>query len=650
MTQLKKTFLLFSLTLLSAVLIGVTAGGFYAFLHDLPEIRSLNTFRPSSITRIYSSDNVILSELFTEKRDPVALSQMPDLLIKALIATEDQHFYQHNGVYIKGILRALIKDIIAGEFVEGASTITQQLSKTLFLTSKKTITRKIQEAFLSFQLERRYTKDEILTFYLNQVYFGSGAYGVKSAASIYFNKDITHLNLQESAMLIAMLKAPSRYSPHKNRELAKTRRNVVLRQMFNEGIITKDALEQALESPIEVVPQKRRHSKAEYFVDYIKTMLPEDIDTKSLYQNGLTIHTTLRYDFQEYAVDAMQAGLDQLKKRMASQGKADPSPQAALICIDVNSGKILAMNGGVDYGQSQYNRATTALRQPGSAFKPLLFALAVEKGFPQNKLILDAPISFTGSGPGNAWTPQNFSRDYKGEMTLREALAKSKNIPAVRLIDMLGVNSVVEFAHSLGIKARLRPNLSLALGTSEVNLINLTAAYAVFPNRGEYIEPYGIVKISDHTGQTLWQASPQKKIVMSRPGAAIMTNMLEAVIQEGTGRRARHLHRPMGGKTGTTDECKDALFVGFTPSVATGVWVGIDTYHSLGRKETGARAALPIWTQFMANVIQRTPYAYFDIPDDTVKVMIHPKTGKRIPMDAPGGVPALFRKGTEPKM
>ncbi|MBU0995421.1 MAG: penicillin-binding protein 1A [Proteobacteria bacterium] len=646
--QSKKPIFFILFITICAVTIGVTAGAFYALLNDLPEIRSLNTFHPSSVTRIYSSDNVLLAELFVEKRDPVPLDDIPDTLVKALISTEDRHFFEHTGIYLKGILRAFVKDILAGQFVEGASTITQQLAKTLFLTSQKTLTRKIQEAFLSFQLERRYTKKELLTFYLNQVYFGSGAYGVKSAAAIYFDKDVKVLDLQESAMLIAMLKAPSRYSPHVNMELAITRRNIVLKQMLTEGIIAPPSFDQAIKTDIHIAPKKKISTKAPYFIDYIKNNLPETIDHKLLYQGGLTIQSTLSYELQEFSDFSILKKLEDLKERMKKRGIAEPEPQAALVSMDVKTGGILAMSGGIDYQGSPYNRAVSALRQPGSAFKPFVFALAIEKGFPQNKLILDAPISYTGANENDSWTPQNFSRDYKGEITLREALALSKNIPAIRLIDMLGASSVINFAHAMGIKSRLKPNLSLALGTSEVSLLNLTSAYSIFPNKGEYIEPHGILQILDHNGRSIWRTAPRKKIVMSRSGAAVMTDMLEAVVQEGTGRLAKTIPRPVGGKTGTTDDCKDALFVGFTPSIATGVWVGLDKYETLGAKETGARAALPIWVNFMEKAALKRPYEYFDIPDDTVKIAINTETGKPEAEDSPNAVMALFKKGTEP--
>ena len=327
----------------------------------------------------------------------------------------------------------------------------------------------------------------------------------------------------------------------------------------------------------------------------------------------------------------------------------EPAPEAALISIDLASGGILAMVGGKDFNTSRFNRATMALRQPGSAFKPFVYAYAIEQGFAQNKRILDAPVVYRGAQDGADWKPENFSLEYNGEMTLRHALAISQNIPAVRLLQTLGPYSVAQFAHQLGIKSHLASNLSLALGTSEVTLMDLTSAYSVFPNKGEKIKPFGVLEIVDRQGRVIWRAKSQKRLVMSRAGAAIVTNMLEGVIKEGTGRRARILGRAVAGKTGTTNDYKDALFIGFSPRVIAGVWVGQDAGGSLGAKETGAKAALPIWIDFMKAALQNEPYQYFDIPDDVRQIRMDPITGLPQPDDSKQSVVALFKKGTEPE-
>jgi penicillin-binding protein 1A len=306
------------------------------------------------------------------------------------------------------------------------------------------------------------------------------------------------------------------------------------------------------------------------------------------------------------------------------------------------------MVGGKDFFNSPFNRAVSARRQPGSAFKSIVYAHAIERGFPQNTIILDAPVAFKGFDK-KEWQPQNFSKSYQGEMTLRMALVMSKNIPAVRLIEMLGPNSVARFGYDLGLESNLAPNLSLALGTSEVTLLDLTAAYAVFPNRGSRIKPFGVMEVIDPKGRIIWSVKPQKKVAMSRAGAAIMTNMLEGVIQAGTGKQARVIQQPIAGKTGTTNDYKDALFIGFSPSIAAGVWVGQDAFSTLGAWETGAKAALPIWIEFMQNTPTKIPFQYFDIPDNVVKVRMNPLTGRLAPDDSSDAVSALFKQGTEPR-
>lgn len=649
-TGILKSKITWALLLATGVFSGVLVGSFFGLTRDLPQIRSLESFTPSSVTRVYSKDKILLAELFLEKRDPVPLQDIPEYLKKALVATEDRKFYSHSGVDIKAIFRAIIKDIWAGKYVEGASTITQQLAKTLFLTPKKTLVRKIKEAMLAFQLERRYTKDEILRYYLNQVYFGSGAYGVQSAAGIYFDKTVDELNLPECAMIAGLPKSPSRYSPLINKDLGIKRRNIVLRQMLSTGIITRDAFDRAVNEPFVQKKTKSNQVKAPYFVEYVKRQLEEEIGHTRLYKGGLNVYTTLSYKLQKAGEEAVEKGLSALAKRMKRNGIKYPAPQAALIALEVENGSIISMVGGRNFNKSPFNRATTARRQPGSAFKPIVYALAIERDFPQNKLILDAPVVFRGGLKGKDWSPENFSKNYQGEITLRKALTGSKNIPAVRLIEMLGPDSVARFAYSMGIDSTLSPNLSLALGTSEVSLTNLTAAYAVFPNKGNWIKPFGILEVIDRKGRILWQAKSRKRVVMSREGAAVMTDIMKGVVLEGTGRKARRLGKPVGGKTGTTNNYKDALFVGFSPSVATGVWTGQDNSDPLGNLETGARAALPIWVDFMetALALDDKPLHYFDIPDDVVRLPIHPATGKVLSGNHPDSVPALFKRGTEP--
>ncbi len=623
---------------------GVLTGAFFGLTRDLPQIRQLKSFVPSAVSRIYSGDNVILSELYSEKRNPVSLSDIPHFLKAGLIATEDRSFYRHSGIDLKGILRAIVRDIQAREFVEGASTITQQLAKTLFLTPSKTLNRKLKEAILAFQIERRYTKDEILALYLNQIYLGSGAYGVESAAEIYFGKPVRQLNLAECALIAALPKAPSRFSPLVNPELAERRRNIVLKQMHDTGIIQTNEYERALETPVSTVLARNRSTNGPFFIKYIKTDLENALGPTQLYKGGLTIYTTLSHDMQTKAESAVLNGLHTLETRMRQRGVPLHTLQAALVALQAKSGAILAMVGGKDHAQSVYNRVTMARRQPGSAFKPIVYGLAIEHGFSQNEMILDAPVVFNNGPSGESWQPQNYSKTYSGEITFRKALAKSKNIPAVRLIQMLGPSSVIQFAQTLGITSPLSPDLSLVMGTSEVNLLELTSAYAVFPNGGSAVKPFGVMEVVDAKDRIIWKAKPEKRVAMSAGGAAIMTDMLSAVVQEGTGRMAKGIQHPLAGKTGTTDDYKDALFIGFSPDIVVGVWVGQDESETLGDGETGARAALPIWKAFMGSILKDQPYRYFGIPDGVAQVRMNPNTGELVSADYPGAVTILVKK------
>jgi len=644
---------IFWIVLLAGLTGGCLGGALLALLQDLPQIRGLENFKPSAITRIYSADKELLAEFFLEKRDPVPLNKIPKYLQSALIATEDRGFYNHSGVAAKSILRAIIKDIMAGEFVEGASTITQQLAKTLFLTPRKSIIRKIKEALLAIQLERRYTKSEILEFYLNQVYFGSGAYGVQAAAKIFFNKNVQQLDLAQCALIAGMPKAPSFYSPLVNKQRAVKRRNLVLKQMYLTNIIDNSQYEQAKKAAVQNTKAARHQTKAPYFVNYIKKQLEKIVGPPLLYKGGLTVFTTLSFKLQKAAETALDEGLSDLVLRIR-QNKTNSSdfqaaPQAALLAMNIQSGEITAMVGGKDFQQNNFNRAVNAKRQPGSAFKPIIYANAVERGFAQTKMLLDGPIIFKNGPKGKEWRPKNFSGDYQGEITMRKALVDSINIPAIRLIESLGPSAVARFGHDLGIKSSLSPDLSLALGSSELSLMELVSAYAVFANKGERIKPFGILEISDAQGKLLWQVKPQRKIMMSRAGAAIITNMLEGVIQEGTGRKAKILRPPLAGKTGTTNDFKDALFIGYSPGIAAGVWVGMDNHSSLGKGETGSLAALPIWINFMKQVQAESAFHYFDMPDNVIKKRVNPLNGLASSGTSTHGVWALFLKGTEPK-
>jgi penicillin-binding protein 1A len=631
------------LAAVAGLLCGGTAGTLLGLTRDLPQIQSLESYKPSAITRIFSADKVLLKELYVEKRDPVPLSRVPEHLKTALLTTEDRRFYEHSGFALKGILRAVIQNMRRGRFAQGASTLTQQLAKTLFLTPRKTLSRKLREAILAIQLERRYTKDEILTLYLNQIYFGSGAYGVASAARVYFGKPVQDLTLAQCALIAGLPKGPSRYSPLINPELALKRREVVLRQMLATGAIDNREYQAALDEKL-LEPQSRTEkSKAPYFIDFLIDNLENAIGAGLLYKGGLTVHTTLSFKFQNAAEQAVTDGLEKLASRQRLDPLKPTQPQGALVAVNIHTGGITAMVGGRDASDRSFNRAATAKRQPGSAFKPILYALAIERGYQPYDRILDAPVVFASSSQTGEWRPQNFSNKYEGEVCLRWALAHSKNIPAVRLMEKLGPSSVIQFARSLGLRSPMRPNLSLALGTSEVDLLELTSAYAAFANQGKYTRPYGITTVTDADGQTIWRIKPEQHLAMSRGTAAVITHMLEAVIHEGTGREADILPGPLAGKTGTTNDYKDALFVGYSPGIAAGVWVGHDDASTLGPQETGARAALPIWIEFMRQALAAQSQSYFDIPENVRSEFIQPRTGERLSPDTPGVVKVMVK-------
>lgn len=634
---------LFASVVVAGIVTGVLIGAFFAFSRDLPQIESLKSFKPSAVSRVYSADGILLGEFFEEKRDPLPLAQIPENIKTAVIEIEDRNFYEHSGIDLRGIARALYRDIVARDFVEGASTISQQLAKTLFLNSDKTLNRKTQEAFLAFQLERRYTKDEILELYLNQVYFGSGAYGVESAANIFFGKPAKELSLSECALIAAMPKSPSRYSPLNNPELAKERRDQVLKVLWSRGHITQDIYEAAVAEPVVTEKNPRRQIKAPYFVEHVKKEMEAMVGTSRLYRDGYTIRTTLSMKLQSAMEKAAEKNVAQLEKRMKRR-KKKTMPQTAAVSFDVETGGVLAMVGGRNFAKSPYNRATQARRQPGSSFKPFVYATAVEKGSGQNRLIMDSPISYSMGTRAGRWNPSNYDHTYEGQMTLRRALGRSRNIPAIRLLEKMGASSVVDLASRMGIRSRLDANLSIALGTSVVTLYDLTSAYAVFPANGIRISPYTIESVVDRNGREIFKAQVKKQYVMSPQAAAIMTDMLTGVIREGTGWPAKKMNKPVAGKTGTTDSYKDALFVGFSPRVATGVWVGCDDNTPIGSGETGAEAALPAWIGIMEEAFKLKPAEEFPVPDGLVRAPMSLWSGQVLSEGGPGIVYALIRK------
>ncbi|HIJ60787.1 MAG TPA: PBP1A family penicillin-binding protein [Nitrospirae bacterium] len=583
----------FTIILILALLLGVSSGFLYWTLSDLPQIKSLETYRPIESTMVYSSEGKILAEFYLERRKYIPPYQIPDKVKKAFVAIEDQRFYTHPGVDIIGILRALYKNIKAKGIEEGGSTITQQLTKMLFLKPEKSITRKIKEAIIAAQIEKRYTKDEILGMYLNQSYFGTRSYGIEAASETYFGKSVTDLSIAESALLAGLQKAPTAYSPFKNPEKSKARRNLVLSKMLESKFISKEEYERSIIEPLPKKPNFRRY-EAPYFIEYIRQQL-EARYGENLYTSGMRIYSSLNYKMQKFAEESVIKGIADIEKRVKK------GVQASLIAIDLRDGAIKALVGGTDFWETQFNRATMAFRQPGSAFKPFVYATAIKEGMSDSDEILDEPVNFPGSRPNTVWSPKNYDNEYRGYVTLKTAIALSLNTATVRLAHNVGIKKIIDLAYECGIKSKLQPYLPISLGASDVIPIELTVAYGAFAT-GKKLEPYAYDRITDNRGTILEERpinlAPQK-IIFEPEELEKIKGLLSSVVTSGTAQKAKELKKVVYGKTGTTNDFSDAWFVGFDDSLVVGVWVGRDNHKPIGNKEAGARSALPIWIDFM---------------------------------------------------
>jgi len=695
------------------VLTGMLAGAgvagyiYYHFIKDLPDFTSIKEFRPSVITQIFARDGRLIGEFFAEKRIEVPYSRLPRHLILAFVAAEDARFFEHPGVDITGIVRAFVRNLEAGELVQGGSTITQQVVKRIMLTSEKSFGRKVREAVLAYRIDNYLTKEEILSLYLNHIFLGHGAYGVEAAAQEYFSKHVEDVTLAEAALLAGIPKAPSRYSPYLNPQRAKERQAYVLRRMAEVGFISKQEEAAALRQPVKMKPWRPDWIKeCGYFTEQVRTLLESRFGRDQVFNMGLKVYTTADVGLHQAAQEAVNQGIAGLVQRNGYRGplrhvkgkdltvfqerqvrffrkypprkgqlatvlispkdkrspglhfrmgeqvgvidgetsghgkaaaglragdvvqvrlvKLDkrqgkwtarlvPAPmvQAALFSMEVKTGKVRAMLGGKDFGDSTFNRASQARRQPGSAFKPIIYAAAIDKGFRPDSMLDDSPISLPGGRRGQSWSPQNYDHSFTGPITLATALARSRNVPTVRLMMAVGVPATVKMAHTLGIASPIFPNYASALGASEVTLMELTRAYSVFPNQGYLIEPAFIERIEDRDGRVLWEHHPQRHLVLNPNTANVMTQMLRGVVERGTATRVQALGRPIGGKTGTTNQTRDAWFIGFTPSLITGTWVGMDVERSLGGKETGSQAAAPIFISYMREALKNQPVEDF---------------------------------------
>ncbi len=648
-----KIFISATMVSLTSILVfGISS--YYYFSHDLPSIENLKNYAPPTVTKFYSDDGEIIGEFFIEKREVVSLDRIPSHLIQAFVAGEDSRFFQHKGLDYFAILRALFKNIFSGEIVQGGSTITQQVVKSLLLTPEKSLSRKIREAILSFKIEKYLTKEEILYLYLNQIYLGHGAYGVAAASENYFGKTIEEINLAESALLAGLPQAPSKYSPHQHLDQAKKRQIYILNRMVDEGYISQSEFQKALQSPL-IFRGKQVASidKAPHFVEHVRRYIEEKYGKDLLYKGGLHVYTTLDLKAQEAAQEAMEAGLKEIEKRQKyPSGDMIPSVEGALICFDLETGYVKSMVGGRNYKKSQFNRATQALRQTGSAFKPIVFASALDRGYTPASIVVDSPIAFEFGN--KKWKPKNFNEKFLGPTTLRNALTHSINVVAVKIARDIGIDYIKDYARNLGVSSPLHDNLAMALGSSSLTLYELTKAYAVFANQGKLFKPIFIQKILDRNGNLLEENLPlflsemfnSTEQVISPQTAYLMTSLLESVVQNGTGWRAKALGRPVAAKTGTTDHFFDAWFIGYTPDLITGVWVGFDGEKPLGENETGARAASPIWVNFMSKVLKEREVKNFQIPEGIEFMKIDPKTGQMtLGKDA---ILECFKEGTGP--
>ncbi|MDK2896349.1 MAG: penicillin-binding protein [Candidatus Atribacteria bacterium] len=599
---------------------------FFILNSDLKDISSqLDDFTPSFTSRVYDSQGELIHEFFTQNREFVELSAVPDNLKKAFIASEDQRFYQHAGIDPVGIGRALLQNLLAGEIVEGASTITQQLSRNQFLSQSVTWDRKIKEIILAFLLEKKYTKEQIFEAYLNQIYFGHGAYGVKTATRIYFGKELDKLNLAECAVLVGVARSPYNFSPYLDFEAAKKQQRRVLNRMETLGFITPEEKEEALNQPLVLSGLEKSPSPTPYFTDFILKQLLGKYDEEMIFGGGLKIYTTLDLNIQKEA----QATLE------------ESGYQGAVLCLDPQTGHIKAMVGGRDYQESKFNRATQAYRQPGSTFKPFIYSAALDSGFTPSTILIDEPLVFP-----NGWKPQNYEKEFRGAVTLREALEHSINIIGIKLLQQVGVERVIQYAQRMGIESPLQNNLSLALGTSEVTLLELVKAYSAFANQGKVPEPIAILKIEDQEGNILFQSETEFKQAISPQTAYIMARLLQGVVERGTGQRAQ-IGRPTGGKTGTTEDFIDAWFVGFTPDLVTGVFLGNDDRTPLGPSKTGGVVAAPIFAQVMKKAHENLPNRDFSKPEGIVEIPICTKSGL-LPGASCSSLLVPFKAGTEP--
>lgn len=766
----------FFLLMVSLGFIAVIAGmagvfGYLAYVgRDLPDFSALKDYEPPVVTRVHTGDGRLMAEFSTERRVFVPVEEIPALVIKAFLAAEDKNFYNHSGVDYRAITRAMLSNLKAlgtGRRPKGASTITQQVAKNFLLTNELSYQRKIKEAILAYRLEQALSKERLLELYLNQIYLGSGSYGVAAAALYYFNKSLDELTIPEAAYLAALPKAPNNYHPIRNHDTAVERRNWVIDRMVEDNAILADQGLLAKAAPLRMVTREDDVVHAPYFAEEIRRELETRYGPDALYRGGLSVRSTVDPDLQTKAARALRQGLmaydmkqgwrgpyrriknagsdwaekladtkvppgllenwrlalvrevalDRVRIGFEDGGKgvimfpamkwahalgsaaepthpnqilergdvimveqddeADdqyylrqiPQIEGALVAIDPHTGRVLAMQGGWDFDESEFNRVTQAWRQPGSAFKPFIYLAALNSGFTPSSLVLDGPITYTDA-LGRIWQPENYSHEYYGPSTLRVGVEKSRNLMTVRLADNLGMDKIVDYARKFGINEKMQPHLANALGSTETTLLRLTSAYAMLVNGGKKISPHFVDRIQDRRGHTVFRADmrecpdcgtrvrwdaqsvpelPDPREQIEDPRSAYqMVSILEGVVQRGTATKLLEVGRPVAGKTGTTNESRDVWFVGFTPDLVAGVFVGFDQPKSLGDKETGGSMAVPIFKDFIIAATENKPAVPFRVPSGIRQVMVDAGSGRRASFGDAHAIWESYTEGTEP--
>ena len=618
------------------------------------EVLSVSDGRPLSLV---SLEPVLISGMRSgsrQVREWVPLDRIPPLLIKTLLAIEDRRFFSHFGVDPIAIGRALWVNMSRGVVVQGGSTLTQQLAKNLFYSPKRTLGRKLRELMAAMALEFKYRKEEILESYVNEIYLGQAGpvsiYGVGEAAHRYFSKNLDELSIDEMALIVGLIKGPNAYSPVKNVEDATKRRNVVLRRLKEEGILTEDAVAQAMNRPVKVMLHQDILTDAPYFVDHLLREIEQGIGMDI--PDGARIYSTLDPRVQRIVAQVVQEGLMKLEKRYPDLAGVEPPLQGAAVVLDVKTGHVLAMVGGRNYRLSQFNRAVQAHRSAGSLFKPFVYLAGFEAardqgatGLTPATILVDEPVALE-SGTGS-WSPQNYDRQYRGPVTVRSALEQSLNVPAVRTAHRTGITAFTNLLHAFGIATPLADDLSLALGSSSVSLLQITSAYAGLANGGVVIRPVALSNMVREGGETIWSPPLDRRQAATPQGAFLITSLLKGVVDRGTGAKARAwgVQGPVAGKTGTTDGYRDAWFIGYTPDIAIGVWVGFDDERPI--KLTGAQAALPIWSELAVRLIPRESRD-FETPAGIVQRKIDPKSGQLATSQCPEKRLEFFIAGTEP--